>query len=222
MTASQQTTCRALASALVRIIQQWDSHQEKNLWLRPGDSREGIVEALLQAFGALAEPGMLKQFVSHALSLPERYGLHTVLIPAAQRMDQEIAASSPVRAAYRHLLSHCIEALQSLTATPVPVPTDWAQDIEIGCTCADCTELQQFLRDPQARQHRFRVRKERRQHLHQQIGVHGCDVDHVTERQGSPQTLVCTKNRASYERRQQQFATDTRLLAELHAIAASS
>jgi hypothetical protein len=58
--------------------------------------------------------------------------------------------------------------------------------------------------------------------LHQQIDTHGGDVEYITERQGSPPTLVCTKNRASYARRQQQCATATRLLAARRAIAASS
>jgi hypothetical protein len=44
------------------------------------------------------------------------------------------------------------------------------------------------------------VRKDRRQHLHQQIERHGLDMTHVTERQGSPQTLVCAKTRRTYER----------------------
>jgi hypothetical protein len=43
------------------------------------------------------------------------------------------------------------------------------------------------------------VRKERRQHLHQIIDRHGCDLTHITDRRGSPQTLVCTKTTASYE-----------------------
>jgi hypothetical protein len=54
------------------------------------------------------------------------------------------------------------------------------------------------------------------------IDAHGCDLDHVTERKGLPQTLVCTKNRASYERRQRQFATDTRLLIKLCDLATGS
>ena len=57
--------------------------------------------------------------------------------------------------------------------------------------------------------------KDRRQHLHRQIGSHGCDVTHVTERIGSPQTLVCTKTRASYQRKKVEFAVNVQLLAEL-------
>ncbi len=222
MTAERQATCRAVAAELEPVITTWDSHQEKNVWLRQNESREGIVESVFQAFCAIEEPAWLEQFLSHALTTPQHYGLHSVLIPATQQIHQQLNRKSPGRENYRRLLKHCIKALQSLTKTPVPVPTDWTQDVTLGCTCADCAELQHFLRDPQERVHRFRVRKDRRQHLHQQINAHGCDVDHVTERKGSPQTLVCTKNRASYEKRQQQFETDTQLLAELHAIAESS
>src|SRR5262249_49850893 len=84
----------------------------------------------------------------------------------------------------------------------------------------DCRMLSRFLRDPEQRVGRFPLRKERRRHLHQQIDQHQCDCTHVTERKGSPQTLVCTKTQASYERRKKQFAVDTKLLAELEALAA--
>jgi hypothetical protein len=55
--------------------------------------------------------------------------------------------------------------------------------------------------------------------LYQQIDRHGCGMTHVTDRRGSPQTLVCTQNRASYERQQKQFEKDTQLLAELRVLA---
>ena len=80
-------------------------------------------------------------------------------------------------------------------------------------------ELQQFLLDPQEQVHRLRIRKDRWQQLHQKIDRHGCDMIHVTERRGSSQTLVCTKNRASYERKQKQFEVDAQRLAELRVLA---
>ncbi len=58
-----------------------------------------------------------------------------------------------------------------------------------------------------------------RQQLHQRIDMKRCDVTDVTERSGSPQTLVCTKTQRSYERRIKQFDADTKLLAELEALA---
>jgi hypothetical protein len=63
--------------------------------------------------------------------------------------------------------------------------------------------------------HRFRVNKDRRQHLHRQIEGHGLDMTHVTERKGSPQTLVCTKTRHSYLRRCAEYRQDIAALTAL-------
>jgi hypothetical protein len=52
------------------------------------------------------------------------------------------------------------------------------------------------------------VRKDRRQHLHGQIEHRGLDMTHVTERKGSPQTLVCTKTRRTYQRQCRQHKAD--------------
>lgn len=219
MTDDRQAVCHALAGELVGVVQQWDRHVEEYPWMRQIETREGIVQFLFQAFDTIEAHDLLERFLSHAIDDAKHYDLHTVMIPAAKAMANEIDADSPGSDAYRRLLQHCIEALQALTATPVTIPEHWAQDIEINHNCEDCQELQRFLRDPEARVHRFRVRKDRRQHLHRQIDAHGCDMTHVTERKGSPQTLVCTKTRASYERRQRQFDVDTELLAELRGMA---
>jgi hypothetical protein len=113
------------------------------------------------------------------------------------------------------LRDHCITELRGLTATPIEPPADWRRHADMDCPCADCKELAQFLRDPAAKVHRFPRRKELRQHLHQQIDRHRLDLSHVTERKGSPQTLVCTKNQASYERRLAQFHLDMQFLNDL-------
>ena len=51
------------------------------------------------------------------------------------------------------------------------------------------------------------------------IDQHRCDITHVTERKGSPQTLVCTKTQESYERQRKQFGVDQTVLAELEKLA---
>ena len=56
---------------------------------------------------------------------------------------------------------------------------------------------------------------ERRQHMHRIIEQHGLDMTHVTERKGSPQTLVCTKTRESYRRRCDQYRDDIAALKSL-------
>ena len=54
-----------------------------------------------------------------------------------------------------------------------------------------------------------------RKHLHRIIDHHRLDLHHVTERRGSPHTLVCTKNRASHERRFDDYAEDLRRMDSL-------
>lgn len=47
-------------------------------------------------------------------------------------------------------------------------------------------------------------------------------MTHVTERKGSPQTLVCTKTRRGYERRCNAYRHDVAALATLAELAADS
>jgi hypothetical protein len=75
--------------------------------------------------------------------------------------------------------------------------------------------LRAFAHDPVEQVHRFRLRKDRRQHLHRIIESHGLDMTHETERKGSPQTLVCTKTRQSYRRRCEQYRKDISALETL-------
>lgn len=49
---------------------------------------------------------------------------------------------------------------------------------------------------------------ELRRHLHATIDAHRLDMFHETERRGRPYTLVCTKSRASHERRLAPYAQD--------------
>lgn len=58
-----------------------------------------------------------------------------------------------------------------------------------------------FGANPVVRTHRLRVRSDLRRHLHGTIDTHHLDMSHETERRGRPFTLVCTKNRASPQRR---------------------
>ena len=108
--------------------------------------------------------------------------------------------------------------LERSATTPQP-PTDWRQDVRIACSCADCKALEAFARDAVAQVHRLRVRKERCQHLHQAIDRHRLDTTHFTDRVRSPQTLVCTKDRRSFERRMAEYRSDVAAMRALAGIA---
>jgi hypothetical protein len=118
------------------------------------------------------------------------------------------------------LWNHCAEFLLQRSGVPPAPPVDWRQEANLSCRCADCRELAAFLANPGAQVHRFRVRQDRRQHLHNIIDAHDLAMTHVTERKGSPQTLVCTKDQRHYQSRCAQYRQDVAALATLAEVAA--
>ena len=82
----------------------------------------------------------------------------------------------------------------------------------------DCAELKRFLEDPHEAVHRFSMGQDRRNHLEEKIRQHKCDLDTTTERTRSPHTLVCTKNKASYQAELKTYRQDQQSLASVIAI----
>ncbi len=117
--------------------------------------------------------------------------------------------------AVRLLREHVVAELRAATVSRPTEPTDWHQDVELRHYCADCLELAEFARDPEAQVHRFKAGKDRRHHLHQQIDGLKLDMTHVTEREGRPFTLVCTKTRGAYVRAVARYVGDLRSLKAL-------
>jgi hypothetical protein len=94
------------------------------------------------------------------------------------------------------------------------------REARLTCDCESCRDLKRFLEDPHEREHRFRAREDRRRHLEGSVRGASCDLDLRTERQGSPYTLVCTKNSASYQAKLQTYQQDQQHLAALRTIQA--
>ena len=122
-------------------------------------------------------------------------------------------------AAYLALWLQAARSLLARSATPPKAPTDWIIPADISCKCDLCAQLKAFCADPDAEVRRFPVRKELRKHLHRQIDDNRLDIDHVTERRGSPYTLVCTKNRASHQRRLKEYDEDVSWMRALIRLA---
>ena len=118
-------------------------------------------------------------------------------------------------AAYLTLWSHAADALLLRSATPPEDPRDWVIAADLPCGCEHCERLRAFCADPIARVARYPLRKELRKHLHRVIDRQRLDLDHATERRGRPFTLVCTKNRASHERRAVEYGEDVACMRSL-------
>ena len=136
------------------------------------------------------------------------------MLPAALEgmHEDEALARSPV---YALLWRKAADFLLARSSDVPSEPNDWKMAVEIPCDCEDCSRLRAFCRDPEEQVGRFSVRKDRRKHLHRTIDGYELDIDHVTERRGSPYTLVCTKNRDGHRRRLREYAEDLRWMDSL-------
>ena len=169
-----------------------------------------FVAGLLAALDDLDSPALSTAAAKAFAARPAVFDPVTILVPALASLR-----ASGEAVAIAILWEHCAAFLLQRSGCPPEAPRDWRQDVKLSCSCADCRELQKFTLDPVAQDARFRVRQDRRQHLHQQIERHSLDMTHVTERKGSPQTLVCTKDRRSYQRRCEQYRKDIAALVSL-------
>ena len=174
--------------------------------------------SLLQLLAALNLDAERARVIDLMIALPAVFEVNRVVVPALAAL----ATAAPYGSTdpeYLRLWGHAAAHLLDRSEHAPQPPGDWRQQVSINCVCEDCRALQRFAVDPHAQIHRFRVRKERRQHLHGQIGALALDMTHITERIGSPQTLVCTKTHGHFERACRQYAEDRTAMATLLRLA---
>lgn len=185
-------------------------------WERPAQPvRPGLVTSLLGALATLSDEPLRERAARKLAARPEVFEPVTVLVPALGSLCAGVAETAQCDGTVHHLWTHSAEFLLKRSELPPEPPKDWRQDARLACACADCRELQAFVVDPVEQLHRFRVRQDRRQHLQHQIERHELDMTHTTDRRGSPQTLVCKKDRRSYQRRCEQYRQDVAAMATL-------
>ena len=146
-------------------------------------------------------------------------------LPQALAELAELAAHGGVagavagRAGFATLWRHSASFLLARSAAPPEQPRDWIIETRIACDCEHCARLQAFCADPAETAIRFRMRQDLRLHVESTITTGRLDIDCQTERRGSPHTLICTKNRATYKRRCAQYADDIAHMRRLSAAA---
>jgi hypothetical protein len=182
-------------------------------WQRPIDIESGFVVDLFTALEKI-DDGLAHRVADYALAWPETYGLDGVLVPAVRRLMESPGTKGS--AAVQRLRLVCIEHLRVRAAEPLEAPRDWRRSNALSCGCPHCAELGHFLADPELKTRAFKAAEPKRRHHEATIRQARCDLDVRTERRGSPHSLVCTKNQASYERRKQQRKSDLENLAALN------
>ena len=144
------------------------------------------------------------------------------IIPQALAKIHERSPQLAGSPAYEALWQHASEFLLKRSNSFPKKPLDWFIEAKLECNCKGCVLLQAFCSDPIIQQANIAVPQPMRQHLRDQIRRLGLDIDYETERKGRPYRLVCSKNRASYQRRLAQYADDIRQMKALMRYAPAS
>jgi hypothetical protein len=192
--------CEALAEDYFKALETLDRAAKPYDWQLERVKRAGLLADLARALLATGQDDRLAQVVAHVESLPRFYPLTEAQVPALIALQPWLKASLKTRsAALNGWVASTRKQLEALTAECPREPNDFRRPAQVSCKCAECTELKRFLADPKESTHRFRVREERRNHLQHIIQNNKCDLSLKTEKTGSPYSLVCTKNTASYQ-----------------------
>ncbi len=144
--------------------------------------------------------------VQHPAAAPPHRALPEALAKLAELRGTTGDAVAP--AGFVTLWRHAASCLLARSAAPPEEPRDWVIEASIPHRCPLCARLQAFCDSPEATTERFRVRQDLRLHVESMISDLRLDIGCKTERKGSPHTLICTKNRASYRRRCAEYAAD--------------
>jgi len=159
------------------------------------------VTGLARIEGAIAD-----RAVGRFLSLPAVYDLDRLLLPAALLLKE--ASPDPEPPAAARLRQAVLGHLEARIALPLDPPPDWTRASQIPCGCVHCRGLARFLASPTEPVWHFKAAEADRSHVAHEVSRANCDLDLSTEKRGRPYTLVCTKNRASFERRVRQRTQD--------------
>ncbi len=218
--------CAALGRELISAIESLDRKQAPagfphGDWYPQKVDRAEVLASLARSLIVTGQSELMSRLIDHAFATPRKYPLTTAHIKAIVSLSPWLKkhVKEPLPA-LTNWVGSVREQFETLTAREPQEPTDFRRAAPITCTCADCAELKQFLRDPHEPVHRFRTNEARRKHLEQEIRNHQCDLDVTTERRGSPYTLVCTKNKASYHTGVKTYHENQQHLATIPAIQA--
>ena len=174
-----------------------------------------FVSDVLTSFSAIIAE-LANDTLNYFLTWPTVYNVDTILVSVALLLtESEFHRNLPV---VKKLRTAVITHINVRVAMALEPPKDWQRNSKISCKCPDCTALSAFLSEPTQSTWRLKAVEARRKHVELSISRHASDIDCRTQRSGSPHTLVCTKNQASYELRVTQRKQDLKFLSSLEDV----
>ena len=205
----------AAAQTLAAALPGDPAFAPKDQWGRPrGSPADAALVADIVAVVDRVDAALAERAAAHLLAWPGHFDLDAVLLPASKTLlDRKgIRQDGP---ASRALHAAAIAHLVARIAEPLEPPKDWTRAGRVGCQCTHCAELARFLADPAAESWTLRAAEKFRRHVEETIRRAQVDLETRTEHRGSPHSLICRKNQASYRRRVAQRKQDIADMAVL-------
>ena len=216
--ALREALAARLAAALVEIDQQKPEGWEQDRIAERID-RAALLASMARSLDATGQQETLAQVVAHAFGLPKKYPLAQAHVAGLERLRPWLAGHPErIGAGMAAWLDGCESRLEALTADKPQPPADQRRSAEVSGTSPECLELARFLADPVAKEHRFRAIQSVRTDIEHQVRRDRLDLDMRTDKQGSPHTLVCTKNTATYQAALKKYEENVRRLADVRSL----
>ncbi len=203
------------AAARFRPARRWNSG-------RPLTAR--AIRSLFALIWHCAQPAAAAEAAALLVQRPEAAPPDRALPLALAELAKldGMAGDATESAGFAALWRHAAAFLLARSPAPPEEPRDWVIESVVGCDCPNCDRLRAFCADAVATTLRFSMRQDMRLHIESVITFGRLDIDCRTEREGRSDILICTKTRASYERRCAQYAQDVTHMRLLVAAAPGS
>ena len=211
--------CEKLTDMMLQSIHTWGMQIKFDHW---EDSRVNALNLLLHLIKSqcgLDDDVRLAKTMELVQQLKEKFDPVTVQIPVARELLSFLSKHRPKN---MQPIENWLRSLQMLleqrTAVEPQTPEDFVREAVLLCTCANCKSVNNFLTKPDEQTFPLRVRQDLRNHVDANIRKYKADLSTMTIRQGSPQTLLCTKTTASWEFRHETWRQDCESLTIIRKI----
>lgn len=179
----------------------------------------GLLIRFLAAIQRSSTSSLLDRTAAVIANDLEYFDPERILLPALEMLAKERIDLPPGLIFY--LWRETARYFLKRSEQPPSPPVNWSMPVDFPENSPLLRELAKFVRSPTAREHRFRMRKDLRQGIHQTLDHHKLDITHVTERRGSPHTLVCRKMLKTYQNACKVYQSDLAAMKRLAALPAA-
>ncbi|HQX48957.1 MAG TPA: 2OG-Fe(II) oxygenase, partial [Planctomycetaceae bacterium] len=211
--------CEKLTDMMLQAVFTWAMQIKFDHWDDRNVKAADLMLHLIKSQCWLDDKVRTAKTIQLVQPLKEKFDPVAVQIPVARQLMSFLTTH---RLKNTHPIENWLSSLQALleerTAEEPQAPADFVREAVLLCTCANCKSVNNFLTRPDEQKFPLRARQDLRNHVEANIRQYRADLSTMTIRQGSPQTLLCTKTTASWEFRHETWRHDCESLTIIRKI----